>query len=300
MITIAIPCYKSDDRFLDKAIKSVLEQTSEHWYLILIDGNAQPDAELENRAKSLSYKNVSYCYNNIDRTMAGNWNFAIEQSKTELVCLLHDDDYLNENYVEEVLKYSELFPCSALYFADVFLVNEYNEPTNTVADKIKPFIKPKTNNEVLHLSGEQGLTSLLKGCYIYCPSITYRRSCLPKLAFSSQWKMVTDLSLYCDLLTQEKVLTGINKKLYVYRRHSQNQTAKLTKNFIRFEEEIELYDSVAKQVVDKWPQASNEAKKKRIIKFHLAFMIIKSLVCFDFKYAKELFSFYFARFPLVK
>lgn len=300
MITIAIPCYKSDKRFLNKAIESVLEQTSEHWYLILVDGNSQPDAELENKVKSLSHKNVSYYYNNKDRTMAGNWNCALEQSKSELVCLLHDDDYLNKNYVEEVLKYSELFPNSALYFADVFLVNESGLPTNSVADQIKPLIKPRTNGDVLHLSDEQGLTSLLKGCYIYCPSITYRRSSLPKPAFSSQWKMVTDLSLYCELLIQGKVLTGINKKLYVYRRHSQNQTAKLTKNFIRFDEEIELYENVAKQTANNWPRASNEAKKKRIIKLHLVFTITKSLLSFDFKYAKELVSFYFAQFPLIK
>lgn len=286
MITFAIPCYKSNIDYLRVALQSVVVQTSNQWALHLVDGNTQPDQRLIDLVDEFKtqYKQnkIQYLYNVKDRSMAGNWNYAIETATSDLVVLLHDDDKLDSNYVAQMLTLSEQYKKSAAFFCGVDLIDENNRKKVSFADKIKSYIEPK--GPIVLLQKDPGLSALLKGCFIFCPSVCYRKSMLPKGGFSATWKMVTDLDMYSRILQNGKAIVGTKDVLFHYRRHNENQTAKLTNNFIRFDEECAFYNELHIQLnPSKWPLSRKETKKKRIIKLHLLFLALLNFVKFRFK-----------------
>ncbi|WP_042150703.1 MULTISPECIES: glycosyltransferase [unclassified Pseudoalteromonas] len=294
MISICIPIYNSNFEYLDRAVQSVLAQSSSDWILKLVDGSTEPSKKIKSWALGLNNKKIEYVINSQDKSMSGNWNYAFNLAATELVTLLHDDDMLSPNYIEEMVKLSKENPNSSAYFCNVNTIDEQEQLTLTIADYIKRFIQPK--GKFIHLSGDKGLAHLLKGVFIFCPTMCYRKSKLTQQPFNKKWKMVTDLDFYINTIKTGGVLTGTSEKLYLYRRHSNNQTSKLTQSLIRFEEEVSIYTQVESDVLDSWLLTKKVANKKVIIKLHLIFLIFQSFIRFDFKQLKKLSYFLFSLF----
>lgn len=280
MITFSIPCFQSNMEFLNQAIQSVREQSSPYWKLLIVDGNVKQHDELIALVYELNDERISYVRNDQDRSMAGNWNFAFNAASTEFVVLLHDDDYLASNYVKEMTKLINNKPNASMFFCDVNVVNELGRSITTLPDTIKKLIKP--NSSVISLQGDKGLSMLLKGCFIFCPTCCYKKGDMPSFPFSSRWKMVTDFQIYFDLLFKGKVLIGTNKKLYFYRRHKNNQTVILTKNFKRFEEEVCFYNVVNLTIDASWSRSKKASASKAIIKFHLIYVAFKNMFSLRF------------------
>ncbi|KPV96569.1 putative glycosyl transferase [Pseudoalteromonas sp. P1-9] len=288
MITIAIPCYKPDFNYLEQAINSVLTQSLDCYELLIVDGEEVPNLELQKLAKKYQHVPARYIYNTADKTMAGNWNFAIQSSQTELVTLLHSDDFLETNYILRMTQIVGLHPGVAAYFCGASIVDESSRTIISFPDLVKYFIRPRT--KFITLQGEKGIISLLKGCYIFCPTICYRKSKLGNCVFNKKWKMVTDLQFYIDLLIANKQVLGVHDKLYTYRRHKENQTSKLTVNCERFNEEVIIYDQIA-NLFSNSSKVKLVASKKRIIKLHLFFLIVKNILFFRFQLAYRYFKF---------
>ena len=293
-LTICIPAFKSNKVFLLQAIDSVINQTVGGWKLFVVDGNIYPDDALKLLVDGYNDNRIHYTRNNNDTSMAGNWNFAFSLAKTELVTLLHDDDYLSHDYVENMVKLAHEFPDSSMYFCDVNLVDENGKNAFSIADHIKSWIKPK--KECFHLVGDNGLANLLAGCFIFCPTICYRKGSLAAIPFLPRWQMVTDFQLYLDVLLDKGTITGTSGKYYYYRRHNQNQTAKLTSNLQRFEEESALYNEIACLPKAGWKKSVQKAESKTMIKLHLIFLICKNMVSLNVNQSKQYFLFLISLF----
>jgi len=293
-LTICIPMYQSNFNYLKQAVQSVLDQSNPNWQLVLVDGSPKPQLHVQKWLTELNNLNIQYVINKNDRTMAGNWNYAINKSQTELVTLLHDDDKLSSLYVDKMLKFANNVPNSTAYFCDVMLIDHNNKSTWTVADSIKNLIRPKGHQ--ITLQGDMGLSQLLKGTFIFCPTLCYRKSKLAELPFNNKWQMVADLDFYINTLLKGDQLTGVNDKLYYYRRHNQNQTTKLTNTLQRFEEEVNIYTQIEQKAINygcnNWRNSKKTAKKMRIIKLHLHFEMLKKLITFNFKAFIKITKFY--------
>lgn len=271
-----------------------MKQDCDMWKLILVDGNYSPDKNLEAFVSRIDDKRVSYRYNNLDRSMAGNWNFALNVAETDLVCLLHDDDFLEHGYTKHMLKLAKDFPLANGYFCSVNVVSGRGERVFTLADTIKKIIQPKPGNEII-LNGDQGLSHLLRGCFIYCPTFLYRKSMLSSSPFNSDWSMVTDLKFYTDILLKDGIIVGDRLKLFNYRRHTNNQTSKLTFSASRFEEELVFYDSLRKTLKTRgWSCSYFHARYKLIIRLHLVVEMIKAILNGDIRRLRKLFRLFFS------
>ncbi|QIR15115.1 glycosyltransferase [Shewanella aestuarii] len=277
--------------YLKAAIESVLNQTSNSWKLILVDGNELPSNEVKSYIDSINNPNIHYVINSGDRSIAGNWNYCLQVVDTDLVTLLHDDDYLACNYVEEMHILSSQYPDAAAFFSNVKTINSQGKTCLTVADFVKTLFRP--NKVHLDLFGDNGLASLLLANHIFCPTLCYRFSKLPEGLFDTRWKMVVDFDLYWRILKEGHHLIGTSHKLYVYRRHAENQTSKLTQSMVRFEEERDLYNEISCSIDPiKWPKAVKAANSKLMIKLHVMFKLLTSIFTLDFVYAKSLFKFF--------
>lgn len=288
-VSVCIPTYNPNIEYIRLAIDSVIKQSVEDWQLFIIDGAKKTSPRLKKLVDEFDDNRVRYRFNDGDKSMAGNWNFAVDCAETEFVTLLHDDDIWEANYLAKMLKLAQENPFSAAYFCGASLIDHVGRSTMTVADKVKGILTP--NKTVTHLNGDTGLSSLLSGCFIFCPTVLYRKSKLRKVQFSSHWKMVTDFQLYYDLLTRGNTISGTNAKLYRYRRHKNNQTALLTASLERFKEEVEFYRMVAESVDRGWTMSIAKSKKMTIIKLHLTYVLLKALLTFNFSLAKSVGSY---------
>ncbi|MEW6989421.1 glycosyltransferase family 2 protein [Colwelliaceae bacterium 6441] len=283
LITFTIPFYQNE-LLLKKAIKSVLTQSSPHWRLII-----SLDSELSNEfisyLEGINDKRISVVSNN-NKGICGNWNNCIDVVKSQYITILHSDDELAHNYIEVMLALFEKDPNHALYFCGAEIIDTHSQPKFSFADKVKSFIQPRSKKTIL--AGSSGLESILKGCFIFCPSICYKTDIIKKYKFRNKWQMVLDLDLYIRLLMDGLTLLGTKEKAYKYRRHENNQTAKLTNNFKRFDEEIALYDDISIKAMSlSWKKAQRIANEKNIIKLHILFLSLNAFIKFDFSRGKS-------------
>lgn len=269
-ITFAIPYYKGLD-YLNRAIVSVFRQESPDWRLVICDDS--PAGEGEAVLSSFRDDRVSYSRNPRTLGMALNWNRCLDVARTGLVTLLHADDELLPSYAGLMLKAGERYPETAAFFCRARVIGPDSQARFSFPDRIKDVLMP-WGNEPIQVAGSQGLAGLLRGNYIMCPTVCYRKAAIGSRRFSERWKFVLDLDFFSRLLRDGETLTGIPAFGYAYRRHAENATAAYTENLLRFEEEAALYDELAADARHRgWSDVERVGRRKRIIRLHLAFRI---------------------------
>jgi glycosyltransferase involved in cell wall biosynthesis len=235
-ITYAIPYYRGL-AFLKKTIQSVFAQDNPDWKIIVVDDRGGEDAEL--LVQSFNDDRLSYVRNDTTLGLAANWNTAMSLATTEFVTILHADDELLPNYTDVVTTLMTAHPEATAVHCRTLIIDENGNGSWSLPDAIKKVIRPHNRDNVTTI-GESGLWSLVRGQWIFCPTMCYRKTHFPSEGFSSDWMMVLDLELMSRILLKGGVIVGSPVVAYKYRRHSSNQTVKLTNSNKRFEEEIKL------------------------------------------------------------
>ncbi|CAB4963741.1 unannotated protein [freshwater metagenome] len=275
-ITFAIPFY-SGVPYLRRAIESVREQSLQDWVCIVVD-DAGAETDTEAAVASYGDTRIRYVRNQNNLGLAGNWNEALRISDTPLVTLLHSDDELMPGYGEAVIAAHVAHPDAVAVFTRASIIDTDSKPVFSFPDRIKR-ITESLKGSAATVSGEQGLNGLLRGQYIFCPTLCYRASRLEPDPFQARWRMVADLEFLASTLLRGGEFVGIPEELYAYRRHEESQTALLTATTERFDEEIEIYGELATHAEALgWSRAARTAKTKRIIRLHLMYRIIGDLL----------------------
>lgn len=104
LVSVIIPTYKRSDK-IERAIKSVVNQTYKNLEIIVVDDNAK---NLEEREKTKNivekYRDVKLIENKENLGGALTRNVGIEASKGEYIAFLDDDDEYLETKIEKQLK----------------------------------------------------------------------------------------------------------------------------------------------------------------------------------------------------
>jgi glycosyltransferase involved in cell wall biosynthesis len=104
-VSVILPVYNGS-RYIKEAIESILSQKYNNFELIVVNNNSSD--ETENIVKKYSTPNV-FCINNVKTlSMADNWNSWMQHGNGVYVCMLHADDYYQENFIEECVREIEL------------------------------------------------------------------------------------------------------------------------------------------------------------------------------------------------
>lgn len=281
LITFCIPFYKGLP-YLKQAIDSVVRQSRPDWKCLVID-DAGPETETELLIKTFQDPRIFYSRNDQNLGLAGNWNRCIGLATTPYVTLLHADDRLAPHYLAEVLFSFAKYPEATAIFCRARIINDQGDPAFSFADRFKNILMPSTDRCIV-LEGEVGLRALMKGNFVFCPSLCYRKSKISAVPFKTQWRMVIDLDWLVDALFCGNQLVGIPSVAYEYRRHLENQTSILTRSKIRFHEEIAIHHIVAGRCLTRgWPKAAKAAKIMLSIRLHILYHIFQSCLRFKFR-----------------
>ena len=142
-ITIAITTFKREKLVLE-AIESAINQKKIKNYEIIVVDNDPSKNSLEDQLKKYEF-NILYYKNEKNIGMFGNMNRAIELARGKYITILHDDDWLEPNFLEEAFKFRKILKKgSAINF--LFLRKDFRnlktkiEPDKIIKDLIKKWI----------------------------------------------------------------------------------------------------------------------------------------------------------------
>lgn len=112
-LTIILPVYDHPQEFIRRAINSALNQPCDYDFrLLVIDDYAKQTTptETELYLRELNSDKVTYYKNQQNLGVFGNWNRAIKLANSTWVSFLHSDDFLQDNYLENMGKIIENHP----------------------------------------------------------------------------------------------------------------------------------------------------------------------------------------------
>ncbi|MET0340472.1 MAG: glycosyltransferase [Polyangiales bacterium] len=210
--------------------------------------------------------------------MARNWSRCLDEAETDLVTIVHGDDELEPDYARTMLALAARAPDASALFCGARIIDTRGAPRFSFPDAYKDLLIPR-HDDVLWLTGERALRSLMRGWYIFCPTLCYRRAKLGALRFDPRFRMVLDVDFVTRLLLDGHTLAGLPRaRMYRYRRHAENATQHLTKELTRFREESALHlDLAARAEALGWRRSARTARQRRIIQLNLLFCMARDL-----------------------
>ena len=270
-ISFAVPYYSAPE-YLREALASLCNQTHLNWEAVVVDdASPEPIADL---ITELNDRRITYVRNETNLGLAANWNKALGLTTAPLVCILHSDDLLEPNYASTMIELLTATPEATAGHCRVSIIGADGLPRRTLTDAVKRIIQPKAKGLVVS-AGEDGLASMLRGSWIYCPTLCFRRSQLPSVPFDNSWRFMLDFDLIARIFLNGQQLIGTTSKLYRYRRHDAAQTRVLTNELTRFEEELSFYAQMYRAAKERrWLTAQRHAQRATVIRLHLLLQVV--------------------------
>jgi len=144
LISILVPTYNTDQRYLKDCLESVLAQSYEHWELCLADDKST-NPEVREIIKSYAQKDkrIKYVFRTKNGHICEASNSALEIAGGKYVALLDHDDVLWPNALYEVVKLVNEHPDAKFIYSDEDKLDESGKK------HIDPFFKPDWSYEFL-------------------------------------------------------------------------------------------------------------------------------------------------------
>ena len=121
LVSICIPIYNGE-KYLIKCLDSAINQTYKNIEIIISDDGSS-DKSIEIASERLKKSTVKYkiIFNNTKNNCVANWNNTIKNSSGDYIKMLFQDDYLNKNCIEIMIK-------KALKYKNVGLIFSLRKP----------------------------------------------------------------------------------------------------------------------------------------------------------------------------
>lgn len=203
LFSIAVPVYRTPEKFLRQMLDSVRAQTYGNWELCIANGSPEDEAVvrvLETYAK----KDKRIRYENLKENLgiAENTNAAFAMARGEFAGLLDHDDLLAPNTLYEVARALEKEP-----EADAVYTDE-DKVTTELDEHFQPHLKPDFNLDLLRSNN-----------YI-CHFFLVRRSILEKTGgFRREFDGAQDYDFIFRCVEEARKVVHIPEILYHWRTH---------------------------------------------------------------------------------
>ena len=104
LISVLIPVYNVEAKYLDECVESVLSQTYDNFEICLVDDASTREETVEALKKYNSNKKIRVKFRKKNGHISAASNDALEMAKGEFVALMDNDDLLAPNALYEVVK----------------------------------------------------------------------------------------------------------------------------------------------------------------------------------------------------
>ncbi len=255
---ILLPYY-GDVALMQDAVRSVLAQGGDDWRLTVVDDGREPG--VPEWFEQLADPRVRYLRNERNLGVTGNFNRCVELAEYEYLVLMGCDDLMHPNYLQVVRATADREPTAAMIQPGVQVIGTDGLPYDTLGDRTKRKIyAPKGPGRAL-LGGEELATSLLRGNWLYFPSICWRTEAVKRFGFRTDLGVIQDLALVVDLLVAGETLATTPEVCFSYRRHAESESSAKAYTGHRFEEAKRFFVETADRL-DRhgWPRAAKVSR----------------------------------------
>ena len=259
-VDVLLPYY-GDVAMMKQAVESILGQTSPDWTLTVID-DGYPDESIPGYFGALAARDprITYVRNEKNLGANGNYRKALGFVRNDLAVIMGADDVMLANYIETVVAAHEQFPSAQIIQPGVEVIDENNQPGMGMVDRMKRFLAPRVQGRRL-LSGEPLATSLMRGNWLYFPSICWKSDSLVATNFREGLDVVQDLALTLDLVKAGGGLVVDSSVCFQYRRHRESDSSWRALEGTRFIEEHEFFTGMADEFAAMgWHRAARTAR----------------------------------------
>ena len=270
-LDIALPFY-GDVAFMKQTVQSILNQSDPNWRLVVVD-DGYPDDTLPGWFASLGDQRIEYHRNIQNLGANGNFQKCLGLLSAEYCLVMGADDLLEPNFVEYINDLIRANPGVSMIHPGVKVIDENNDFVSTRSDQVKKSIRESQGISKV-LSGEPLARSLMKGNWMYFPSIVWKTKTIQVIGFRSGFHVCQDLGLAMDLIMQGGEMALIEDEIFRYRRHQESDSSVKAFNGERFKDERHFFAVMAKDLKGiGWNSASRAAKVHSTSRLHAASLI---------------------------
>ncbi|NMB57375.1 glycosyltransferase [Candidatus Beckwithbacteria bacterium] len=245
VVSVIMPVFNAE-KYLKKAIESILSQTfTDFEFIIINDGSSDNSEKI---IKSYPDKRIRYFKNKKNQNLARCLNFAIKKAKGRYIARMDADDISYKNRFKKQYQFlqqnSQINICGT--FADI--INEKGQI-------IKNFKKPTQDNEIK--------LSLFFGNQLIHSSVFVRKEIFEKYQYNPNLKKGQDYELWVRLAFAKNIyFANLDENLLKYRLYyTQKRIA-----------DLKYYDKVYKLNFEKFMNNYNISYQKNDFKVYLNFL----------------------------
>jgi GT2 family glycosyltransferase len=261
-VDVMLPHYGRLD-LLQETVRSVLAQDDPRWRLTVVDDSGElADDAVEGWCAELGDERVRYHRNPRNLGINRNFQQCVDLVEHDLAVIIGNDDLMLPGYVGAVRRAHAAHPEVAVVQPGVEVVDSRGAPARTLVDLSKRWVyAPRVTGPTV-LAGEELAVSLLRGNWLYFPSICWRSEPLRRTGFREGVDVVQDLALVLDLVLDGESLLVQPEVSFRYRRHQASVSSAHAADGRRFAEERTFFLETADRMAARgWPRASRAARR---------------------------------------
>ena len=259
--------YWGDPALLDLTLASVLAQTDGRWRVTVID-DGYPDPTAQRTWGDHPDQRISYLRNDANLGVAGNFEKARGLASGALVAFLGSDDVLHPSYVAEAWRVHCQHPDADIVQLGVEVIDDHGDPADGLTERVKRWLMPRGDRARV-LEGEALATSLLRGNWLYWPSLVFTAEALERVRFRQDLPTILDLALVLDLVAGGSRLVVDPVVCFSSRRHAESASSVGLRGGDRFEEDRRFFGEAAGRMTALgWPGAARAARRRWVSRLH--------------------------------
>lgn len=203
LISVAVPAYKTPEKFLVQMMESLRAQTYPHWELCIV--NASPrEPQMVKILEAYAEKDSRIRFQNLSENLgiAENTNAAVNMTRGEYIGFLDHDDLLAPNALYEIASVLEEKTETEIVYTDE------DKVTMELEEHFQPHLKPDFNPDLLRSNN-----------YI-CHFFVVKQTLLRKVGgFRKEFEGAQDHDLILRCVEQAEHIEHVPEILYHWRTH---------------------------------------------------------------------------------
>ncbi|MFZ3499731.1 glycosyltransferase family 2 protein [Streptomyces sp. 5.8] len=266
--------YYGDAGQMRDAVRSVLAQTDRDFRLVVIDDDGR-EPDVPGWFEGLGDARVRYLRNERNLGITKNFQKCVELSEADHVVVMGCDDLLHPHYLETVRGILAAHPGIGMVQPGVEVIDGAGRVARGLPDVAKRWMfAPRVKGRRL-MAGEEPAASVLRGNWLYFPSIVWRGPALREVNFRDGYSVVLDLALVVDLLEAgERMVIDESTTVFRYRRHAASESSVQALSGTRFTEAERYFAAVAERMEARgWPRAARAARLHHGSRLHALGML---------------------------
>ena len=198
-VSIIVPVYNAE-KFIDKCIQSLINQTYQNWELIIVNDASTDDSETI--IKNFAEPRIQYLKNDVNQGAAFSRNKAMSAATGKYLAFLDADDMWGERKLEKELTAAAENHAS-------FIASWYYETDSCGT----PMYLVKSPSNL-------GVKDFYRCCYIGCLTALFEREKIPQIEIDPRIKKRNDYAMWLIVIKVTKNCLVIEEPLAYYRKHS--------------------------------------------------------------------------------